>query len=52
MKSGAAEATIEITVEYDKRTNILRATATGATELKMGDVSAKELSAEEIRQVR
>ena len=51
MKSGVAEATIEITVEYDKKTNILRATATGATELKMGDVSAKELSAEEIRQV-
>ena len=51
MKSGAAEATVEITIEYDKKTNILRATATGATELKMGDVAAKELSAAEIRQV-
>ena len=51
MKSGAAEATVEIAIEYDKKTNILRATATGATELKMGDVAAKELSAAEIRQV-
>ena len=51
MKSGAAEATVEIAIEYDKKTNILRATATGATELKMGDVAAKALSAAEIRQV-
>lgn len=51
MKSGAAEVTVEIAIEYDKKTNILRATATGATELKMGDVAAKELSAAEIRQV-
>ena len=57
MKSGAKEATVEIAIEYDKKTNILRATATGATELKkdgiaMGTVSDEELKAIAARSMR
>ena len=57
MKSGAKEATVEIAIEYDKKTNILRATATGATELKKdgiatGTVSGGELKAIAARSMR
>ena len=48
MKSGANESTVEIAIEIDKKSNILRAVATGATEFKMSDSSAKNLSADEL----
>ena len=51
MKSGAKEATVEIAIEYDKKTNILRATATGATELKKDGISTGTVSDEELRAI-
>ena len=51
MKSGANENTVEIAIEIDKKSNILRAVATGATEFKMSDSAAKNLSADELHAV-
>ena len=51
MKSGAKEATVEIAIEYDKKTNILRATATGATELKKDSIAVGKVSAEELKEI-
>ena len=51
MKSGAKESTVEIAIEYDKKTNILRATATGSTELKKDGVSTAKVSAEELKAI-
>ena len=51
MKSGANENTVEIAIEIDKKSNILRAVATGATEFKMSDSTAKNLSADELHAV-
>lgn len=51
MKSGAKESTVEIAVEVDKKTNILRAIATGATEFKPGSQKGEELSPEEIKKI-
>ena len=48
MKSGANESTVEIAIEIDKKSNILRAVATGATEFKMSDSSTKNLSDAEL----
>ncbi|MBO4780354.1 MAG: hydantoinase/oxoprolinase family protein, partial [Selenomonadaceae bacterium] len=50
MKSGANESTIEIAIEIDKKANILRAVATGATELKMNDTINKTLTAAELHE--
>lgn len=51
MKSGASESSVEITIEIDKKSNILRAVATGATEFKMSDSSSKNLSSDELHAV-
>ena len=51
MKSGAKESTVEIAMEYDKKTNILRATATGSTELKKDGITAGKVSAEELKSI-
>ena len=48
MKSGANESTVEIAIEIDKKSNILRAVATGATEFKMSDSTAQNLSDAEL----
>ena len=48
MKSGANENTVEIAIEIDKKSNILRAVATGATEFKMSDSTNKILSSDEL----
>ena len=48
MKSGAKEATVEIAIEIDKQSNILRAIAMGATELRMQDLSSKQHAPEEL----
>jgi len=50
MKSGAKEATVEISIEYDKKTNILRATATGATELKKDGITTETVSEEDLKE--
>lgn len=45
VSSGAQPETVEITIEIDKKKNIVRAIATGATELRTKDLLNKELSA-------
>lgn len=43
-KMGASADTIEVVVEIDQQKNILRATATGTTELRRRDLLLKEIS--------
>ena len=45
-KMGAAPDTIEVTVEIDPQKNILRATATGSTELRARNLTERELTLE------
>lgn len=51
MKSGASESTIEAAIEIDRKSNILRAVAMGATEFKMGDSVKKDLTADELHDI-
>ncbi|MBR2519778.1 MAG: hydantoinase/oxoprolinase family protein [Selenomonadaceae bacterium] len=51
MKSGANENTVEIAIEIDKKSNILRAVATGATEFKMSDSTNKILTTDELHAI-
>ncbi len=51
VRSGANEATVDVTIEVDMQKNILRAIATGATELRQKDLRAKELSLEELTEI-
>ncbi|MCR5833667.1 MAG: hydantoinase/oxoprolinase family protein [Selenomonadaceae bacterium] len=51
MKSGADESTVEIEIEIDKKSNTLRAVATGASEMKIGDANDKILMAEELQEI-
>ena len=51
MASGAAEGTIETTVEVDTKANILRAVAMGATELRRVNGVRRELSDEELMRI-
>lgn len=51
VKAGANPDTVEITVEIDSQKNILRAVATGATELRTRDLNAGVRSAEELAAV-
>ena len=46
--SGAKEETVDISIEVDAQENILRAIATGATELRQKSLSAKKLSQDEL----
>lgn len=47
-RAGAAAETVDITVEVDAQRNILRATATGATELRTKDRAGAEKGEEEL----
>lgn len=51
MHSGASEATVEISIEIDKKSNTLRAVAMGATELRQNDSNQKNLSAQELKAI-
>ncbi|WP_198002300.1 hydantoinase/oxoprolinase family protein [Thermoanaerobacter mathranii] len=51
IKSGALEETVEIYVEIDSQKNIVRAIATGATELRSKDILNKNLGEEEIKKI-
>lgn len=51
VKAGANPETVEITIEIDAQKNILRAIATGATELRTKDLSEKAKSREELAQI-
>lgn len=50
-RAGADAATVDISIEIDSQKNILRATATGATELRTKDRKAKTISQEEQKQI-
>ena len=48
VRSGAKEDTVDVTIEIDAQKNILRAIATGATELRQKSLGAQELTKEEL----
>lgn len=48
-KSGAKEETVDVTIEIDAQKNILRAIATGATELRSKDLGAEALPESELK---
>ncbi len=50
-RAGADAATVDISIEIDSQKNILRAIATGATELRTKDRNAKTISEEEQKQI-
>lgn len=50
LRAGATEGTAEIQVEVDSQRNIVRAVATGATELRTRDLLKRELSEEELEE--
>ncbi|API88992.1 hydantoinase [Marinilactibacillus sp. 15R] len=51
VKSGANEETVDISIEVDAQKNILRAIATGSTELRTKDLTSKEMSVEAMEKV-
>lgn len=51
VKSGAREETVDVTIEVDAQKNILRAIATGATELRQKDLAAADLKPEQLRAI-
>jgi len=51
LQAGANEETVEISIEIDAQKNILRAIATGSTELRTKDLTTKDMSIEEMEQV-
>lgn len=51
IKAGALEETVEIFIEVDSQKNIVRAIATGATELRSKDMLNKNLTQEEIKKI-
>lgn len=51
VKSGANEATVDVTIEIDSQKNILRAIATGSTELRSKDLTQSQASEEQIKEV-
>ena len=51
LRSGAQEATVEITIEIDKQANILRAVAMGATELSQQNLGSKNYSFEQLQKI-
>lgn len=51
VKSGANEETVDVTIEVDAQKNILRAIATGATELRQKDLTAVNLKPEQLQEI-
>ncbi|WP_246168583.1 hydantoinase/oxoprolinase family protein [Paenibacillus antarcticus] len=49
VKSGASEDTVEVTIEIDSQKNILRAIATGSTELRSKELGQEAMSIEDMR---
>jgi N-methylhydantoinase A len=49
LKSGASEPTVEISIEFDKQANILRAVAMGATDMRPRDAVQNVLTAKALR---
>ena len=50
-RSGAKEETVDVSIEVDSRKNILRAIASGATELRQKDIGARVLSREQLQKI-
>ncbi len=51
VRLGAAPETVEVQIEIDSQRNILRATASGATELRTRDLAAGQVTEEERRAI-
>lgn len=51
VRSGANAETVEISIEIDSQKNILRAVATGSTEMRSKDLRMKDLSEQERRDI-
>lgn len=51
VRSGANESTVDVSIEIDAQKNILRAIATGATELRQKNLGAAEMTREELQAV-
>ncbi|WP_260612468.1 hydantoinase/oxoprolinase family protein [Paenibacillus popilliae] len=51
VQSGASEETVEVSIEIDSQKNILRAMATGSTELRSKDLTQEAMSADDMRAV-
>ena len=51
LRAGAAAETVEITIEIDKKKNILRAVAVGASELRKSETRRQQATAEEMRAI-
>ncbi|TLQ09000.1 hydantoinase/oxoprolinase family protein [Marinilactibacillus psychrotolerans] len=51
VKSGANEKTVDISIEIDAQKNILRAIATGSTELRTKDLTTKNMPIEKMKKV-
>ena len=50
-KAGANPSTVEISIEVDSQKNILRAVATGATELRTKDLNTAKKTDEELKEI-
>ncbi|MDK2966218.1 hydantoinase/oxoprolinase family protein [Lacrimispora sp.] len=51
VQSGAQEDTVDVSIEIDTQKNILRAIATGATELRQKDLNSQSLKKEELQKI-
>ncbi|MDO5399536.1 MAG: hydantoinase/oxoprolinase family protein [Eubacteriales bacterium] len=51
VRSGAKEETVDVSIEIDAQKNILRAIATGATELRQKSLGAEELTREQMQEI-
>lgn len=51
VKSGANEATVDVSIEIDAQKNILRAIATGATELRQKSLGAQSLNQQQLSEI-
>lgn len=51
VRSGAKEETVDVAIEIDAQKNILRAIATGATELRQKSLGADDLTQEELARI-
>ncbi|MHC5217784.1 hydantoinase/oxoprolinase family protein [Enterococcus sp. LJL128] len=51
IQSGANEETVEVNIEIDSQRNIVRAVATGATELRQKNLGAADVTEDELRQI-
>lgn len=49
VQSGANESTVDVTIEIDSQRNILRAIATGSTELRSKDLASREVPVNELK---